>query len=138
MADPSAHGNARAQIRPHDAIAEFTRLLWLLRHILAMLLALFFLLSIAMYYLGGTVGATSRAPSSIGETFYFCAVTALTIGYGDVVPTSALGRIIAVLLGLLGVLLTGVVTACAVYSIQFAAQRAGLLHRQTRTADSDP
>ncbi|MFM0643695.1 potassium channel family protein [Paraburkholderia bryophila] len=137
MDDPSAHGNARAQIRPHDAIAEFTRVIWLLRHILAMLLALFFFLSIAMYYLGGTVGATSRAPSSIGETFYFCAVTALTIGYGDVVPTSALGRIIAVLLGLLGVLLTGVVTACAVYAIQFAAQRAGLLHRQTRAADSD-
>ncbi|PQV50052.1 voltage-gated potassium channel [Paraburkholderia sp. BL21I4N1] len=129
MDDPSAHGNARAQIRAHDAIAEFTRVLWLLRHILAILLAIFFMLSIAMYYLGGTVGAASRAPSSLGETLYFCAVTALTIGYGDVVPTFALGRIIAVLLGLLGVLLTGVVTASAVYAIQFAAQRAGLLPR---------
>jgi voltage-gated potassium channel len=40
-----------------------------------------------------------------------------------------LGRIFTVLLGLLGVLMTGVVTASVVYGIQVAAQRAGLLPR---------
>ncbi|RAS17359.1 hypothetical protein [Paraburkholderia bryophila] len=45
----SAHGNARAQIRAHDALAGFARILCLLRHILASLLALIFMLSIAMY-----------------------------------------------------------------------------------------
>ncbi|MFP3608123.1 ion channel [Paraburkholderia sp. SIMBA_053] len=53
----------------------------------------------------------------------------MTIGYGDVVPTTTLGRIIAVLRGLLGVLMTGVTTGSTVYAIQVAAQRAGLRPR---------
>jgi voltage-gated potassium channel len=82
-----------------------------------------------MYWGGGAINAATRARSSIGETFYFCAITALTIGYGDVIPTTTLGRIAAVLLGLLGLLVTGVITASAVYGIQAAAQRAGLWQR---------
>jgi voltage-gated potassium channel len=116
----------RARIQPHQAIAEFARILWHLRAILAMLLIFFLALSVAMYYAGGAVDVATRTQSSAGQTFYFCAVTALTIGYGDVVPTTALGRIVAVSLGLLGVLITGVVTASAVYAIQVAAHRAGL------------
>jgi voltage-gated potassium channel len=121
--------DVRAQIQPGQAIAEIARVLWHLRGILAILLILFLMLSVAMYYVGGAVDAITRTRSSLGEIFYFCAVTALTIGYGDVIPTTTLGRIFAVLLGLLGVLMTGVVTASAVYGIQVAAQRAGLLPR---------
>jgi voltage-gated potassium channel len=84
------------------------------------------LLSIAMYYGRGAVNTVTRMQLSLGETFYFCAVTALTIGYGDVVPTTTLGRIIAVLLAFIGVLMTGVITGSTVYGIQVAAQRAGL------------
>ncbi|MEW6346597.1 MAG: potassium channel family protein [Paraburkholderia sp.] len=127
--DNFPENDVRAKINPRHAIAEIARVLWHLRGILLILLILFLILSVAMYYVGGAVGATTRTPSSLGETFYFCAVTALTIGYGDVVPSTVLGRIIAVLLGLLGVLMTGVVTASAVYGIQVAAQRAGLLPR---------
>lgn len=125
--DNVAKDAASVQIRPRHAIAEFGRILWHLRGILLVLLVLFFVLSIAMYYVGGPVDVATRTQSSLGHTFYFCAVTALTIGYGDVVPTTTLGRIFAVLLGLQGVLITGVVTASAVYAIQVAAHRAGLL-----------
>jgi voltage-gated potassium channel len=127
--DNAPNDDVRAQINPRHAIAEISKVLWHLRGILAILLILFLILSVTMYYVGGAVGATTRTQSSLGETFYFCAVTALTIGYGDVVPTTVLGRIVAVLLGLLGVLITGVVTGSAVYGIQMAAQRAGLLPR---------
>jgi voltage-gated potassium channel len=127
--DNAPNDDVRAQIQPHDAIAEISKVLWHLRGILAILLILFLILSVAMYYVGGAVDATTRTQSSFGQTFYFCAVTALTIGYGDVVPTTVLGRIVAVLLGLLGVLATGVATGSAVYGIQMAAQRAGLLPR---------
>jgi voltage-gated potassium channel len=123
--DNAPKHDVRAQIRPRHAIAEFSRLLWHLRSILASLLILFLILSVAMYYVGGAVDTSTRAHSSLGETFYFCAITALTIGYGDVIPTTVLGRIVAVLLGMLGLLITGVVTGCAVYSIQMAAERAG-------------
>lgn len=123
--DNAAKGAARTRIQPRRAVAEFGRVLWYLRAILAMLLILFLILSVAMYYVGGAVDAATRTPSSLGHTFYFCAVTALTIGYGDVVPTTTLGLIIAVLLGLLGVLITGVVTGSAVYAIQQAAHLTG-------------
>ena len=118
-----------AKISPHIAVVEVAKVLWHLRRILAIQLALFFVLSTVMYYGGGAVNPATRAPSSLGETIYFCAVTALTIGYGDVVPTTTLGRTTAVLLGLLGVFMTAVTTGSAVYGIQVAAQRAGLRPR---------
>ena len=124
--DNGAREAVRVRIQPHQAMTEFARVLWHLRAILAVLLILFLVLSVAMYYVGGAVDVATRTPSSPGQTFYFCAVTALTIGYGDVIPTTALGRIAAVSLGLLGVLITGVITATAVYAIQVAAHRAGL------------
>jgi voltage-gated potassium channel len=121
--DDAAKDAVRTRIQPRRAIAEFATVLWHLRAILAYLLMLFLVLSVAMYYVGGAVDASTRTHSSLGQTFYFCAVTALTIGYGDVIPTTTLGRIVAVLLGLLGVLITGVITGSAVYAIQLAAQR---------------
>jgi voltage-gated potassium channel len=123
----TAKKTTTVSIRPHDAIAEFSKILWHLRTIFAVMLTLFLLLSVAMYYLGGPVQTVARTQASFGEILYFCSVTALTIGYGDIVPTTALGRITAILLGLLGVLMTGLVTAAAVYSIQVAAHRVGIL-----------
>ncbi|MEX3936607.1 potassium channel family protein [Paraburkholderia phymatum] len=122
-------GPVGARISPRDAVTETARILWHLRGILAILLLLFLILSIAMYLAGGAVNAGTRTRSSMSETFYFCAVTALTVGYGDVVPTTAIGRIVAVLLGLQGLLVTGVTTASVVYGIQAAARRAGLVPR---------
>lgn len=49
-----------------------------MRGILA-ILRLFLILSVAMYLPGGAVNTSTRTPSSMSETFYFCAVTALTI-----------------------------------------------------------
>jgi voltage-gated potassium channel len=57
---------------------------------------------------------------------YFCTITALTVGYGDVVPTTDAGRLLAVLLGIQGVLLSGLTTAALVYAVQNAAHQAGL------------
>jgi hypothetical protein len=65
-----------------------------------------------------------RTPSTMEETLYFCAITALTIGYGDVVPTSTFGRIDAILLGLIGMVFAGLIVAAAVRGVQEAARRA--------------
>ena len=78
-----------------------------------------------MYYFGGPVETVTRTPSPMGETVYFCAITALTIGYGDVVPTSTFGRLDTILLGLIGLVFTGLVVASAVRGVQEAARRAG-------------
>ena len=123
-------GNATSdtvvRLRAREILLESGRTLWYLRGILAGLLVLFVLLTIAMYYMGDPVETAKRTPSPIGETLYFCAITALTIGYGDVVPTSTLGRIDAVLLGLIGMVFTGLIVAAAVRGVQEAARRASL------------
>lgn len=100
--------------RARDILREFGKTIWYLRALLAGLLLLFLILTVAMYYFGGPVETQNRTSSPLGETVYFCAITALTIGYGDVVPTTTLGRIDAVLLGLVGLLITGLVIAAAV------------------------
>ncbi len=52
------------------------------------------------------------------DALYFAFITGLTIGYGDIVPATSAGRIFAVLTGLVGVLITGLVVAAAVYSLK--------------------
>jgi voltage-gated potassium channel len=118
----NARSEAAVRLRAGDILRESGRTLWYLRSILMGLLLLFVLLAIAMYYMGDPVETVKRTPSSMGETFYFCAITALTIGYGDVVPTSTFGRIDAVLLGVAGVMFTGLIVAAAVRGVQEAAR----------------
>ena len=115
---------ARNHLKASHVLLEFGRTLWFLRAIMLGQFLLFILLTIGMYYFGGPVETSDRSASPPGETFYFCAITALTIGYGDVVPTTSFGRIDALLLGLVGLLMTGLVIAAAVRGVQEAARRA--------------
>jgi hypothetical protein len=57
---------------------------------------------------------------SLGDGLYFTFVTGLTIGYGDLVPRQPLSRFLAILVGFLGAVLTGLVAAIAVRALQIA------------------
>jgi len=57
---------------------------------------------------------------SLGDGVYFTFVTGLTIGYGDLVPRQPLSRFLAILIGLFGTVLTGLVAAIAVRALQTA------------------
>jgi voltage-gated potassium channel len=94
------HPSRRPALRLHarDILREMLRTLWYLPAILAGLLVLFILPTI----------------------------TALTLGYGDVVPTSTWGRLDAILLGLVGMIFTGLIVAAAVRGVQEAARQASL------------
>lgn len=113
---------ARAHLKAGDVLEEFGKTLWHLRAIMLGLLVLFIALTAGMYYFGGPVETSDRSASPAGETIYFCAITALTIGYGDVVPTTMFGRLDALLLGLVGLLMTGLVIAAAVRAVQEATR----------------
>jgi hypothetical protein len=53
----------------------------------------------------------------VGESIYFAFVTALTIGYGDLAPKTFLARVLAICIGLCGVLLTALIAAVAVRAL---------------------
>ena len=55
---------------------------------------------------------------SYGNALYFAMITALTIGYGDLVPTTGLARFFAVMLGVLGFLSTSILAALAVHALR--------------------
>ncbi|MEM5295671.1 potassium channel family protein [Burkholderia sp. JPY481] len=120
----NATGEGAGRPRAGEILKEMAITVWYLRAILIGLLLLFVLLTVGMYYWGAPVETANRTPSPLGETVYFCAITALTIGYGDVVPTSSFGRIDAACLGLIGVVFTGLIVAAAVRGVQEAAHRA--------------
>ena len=70
--------------------------------------------------LGFVIGRLEQWP--LGNAAYFTFVTGLTIGYGDLTPSHFLTRIIAVIIGLTGVLMTGLVAAVGVRALQAATQ----------------
>ena len=57
------------------------------------------------------------------ESIYFAFVSGLTIGYGDLAPATWLARTLAVVIGVCGVMLTGLVAAVAVRALTQASHQ---------------
>jgi hypothetical protein len=57
---------------------------------------------------------------SVHESIYFAFVSGLTIGYGDLAPKSLLTRVLAILIGVCGVVLTALLAAIAVKALTVA------------------
>jgi Ion channel len=57
---------------------------------------------------------------SMHESIYFAFVSGLTIGYGDLAPKTLLTRVLAILIGICGVLVTALVAAVAVKALTAA------------------
>jgi len=57
---------------------------------------------------------------SIHESIYFAFVSGLTIGYGDLAPKTLVTRVLAIMIGICGVLLTALVAAVAVKALTAA------------------
>ena len=56
----------------------------------------------------------------LSDGLYFSFVTGFTIGYGDLVPKLGSTRLLAVTIGLAGIVLTGLVVAVAVQALREA------------------
>ncbi len=73
-----------------------------------------------MIVLGLVIGL--REGWSIQESIYFAFVSGLTIGYGDLAPKFLLTRVLAILIGVCGILLTALLAAVAVRALPEAAE----------------
>ena len=54
---------------------------------------------------------------SLSDSIYFAFISGLTIGYGDLAPKTLVTRVLAIMIGICGVLLTGLVAAVAVKAL---------------------
>ena len=58
---------------------------------------------------------------SLYDSLYFSMITGLTIGYGDFAPSTNAGRVLAVVIGFGGLLLTALLAAVAVKALSAVA-----------------
>ena len=79
------------------------------------------MLLVAMVALGLAIGVLEGW--SVQQSVYFAFVSGLTIGYGDLVPTTLLTRAMAIAIGVCGVLVTALVAAVAVKALTSAQER---------------
>ena len=87
---------------------EFVRIIWHLRSVILTLAACL------------TLGAALIAHFEklpFADALYFACVTGLTVGYGDISPTTTGGRITAVLVALVGVVFSGLIVAAALRAV---------------------
>ena len=88
---------------------KFWRMVW---HLRSSNMAIFALITIN----GWGISYLEKLP--FGDALYFAAITGLTIGYGDIVVKTPAGRILAVLIGFIGILFSGLVVAIAVRALR--------------------
>ena len=65
---------------------------------------------VILIFLNGILFSLAEG-KDIGSSTYFAFITAFTIGYGDIIPVTTLGRIVAVFDGLVGTIFVGMVVA---------------------------
>ena len=83
--------------------------MWRLRAVILMMFG---------WILLGAVGIAYTEKIPFGDALYFSSITGLTIGYGDITVKTGAGRIIAVLIGFMGVFFTGLIVAGAIETIR--------------------
>lgn len=71
-----------------------------------------FLMSLIIISLGLIVGRMESWTKS--DALYWAFITALTIGYGDIKPLKRRSRILSIILGTFGIMLTGILVAITV------------------------
>jgi hypothetical protein len=87
----------------------FFRAIWRVRGVVLALIAL---------VVADAAVIVSVEKIAFGDALYFAFVTGLTIGYGDIVMHTPAGRLLALLIGLVGILFTGLIVAVAVHALR--------------------
>lgn len=104
-------------LNPFRFLALFFSFVGAVGWVIAFLVVCFFVLAVLLYF-AELHQHFQNSPQGFGEVLYLSAVTALTVGYGDLVPHTAAGRCLSLGLALLGIMLTGIFAAAAVKALE--------------------
>ena len=100
-----------------DITLTFIQLIYLALQITAPILMLLIGLIIV---LGLIAGRADKLPPL--SALYWALITATTVGYGDIRPTSRIARILSVIIALLGLILFGMIIAISVRATTLTVQ----------------
>ena len=103
------HDNIREVIMFTRFAYHFFQAFWRVKSVILALIAL---------VVAGAVVVTIVEKMPFADTLYFAFVTGLTIGYGDIVVKTPFGRLVALLIGFIGILFTGLMVAVLVYAVR--------------------
>jgi voltage-gated potassium channel Kch len=98
-------------------IGDFIHAHW---QLVAELAGLFLILGVVVVVFGMLIAHFDRTSKADG--IYFACITALTIGFGDIVPKTGASKIIAVILAMLGLIVFGIVVAVSVHALDIALE----------------
>jgi hypothetical protein len=76
----------------------------------------------AGYWLKVVEGAINPRFASYLDCMWCLVITFWTIGYGDLFPTTLLGRLVAVITGFLGIVTAAIITATLANAMQFSVK----------------
>lgn len=100
----------------------------------AVLYAIVFVYFIALTTLFAEREAHGATITNFGDAMWWAVVTISTVGYGDVYPVTALGRVYATLLMAGGLVIVGTVSAIVISSI---GERLGFAHTRITRAEAE-
>jgi voltage-gated potassium channel len=106
--------------------------------IYSVLFVVLWIYTISVTVVAAERGAHGATIVNLGDALYWAVVTMATVGYGDLYPVTALGRLLAILLMVGGVAIVGVTTATIVSYVQESVRRASARaeeHRRERAAE---
>ena len=84
----------------------------------SMVMPLLLVLSFLVIVLGQVVGHIEGWNKF--DSLYWSFITALTVGYGDIRPSKKSSKILSVIIGLTGIMLTGIIVAVTVHTATIA------------------
>ncbi len=89
----------------------FFEIVWKVNHVIFALFIMFILGALVISKVEGV---------DIVNSIYFTFITGFTIGFGDITPHTIIGKVISIIIGIVGIIFTGLIVAISVRALSKA------------------